>query len=84
MIPTKTPTGVMTCRRFLQEKAPSISEGAARVMNPYLVGCHSAAGLYHPNICTISVPRTLPAMLMSSATMISKSDITRYLPPLPN
>jgi len=79
MIPTKTPTGVMTCRRFLQEKVPSTSEGTARVMNPCLVGCHSVVGLYHPNICTISVPSILPAMLMSSTTMISASDIT--IPP---
>ena len=76
VIPTKPPAGVMTCRRlFLQEKVPSILEGTARVMNPCLVGCRSAAGLYHPNICTISVPRMLPAMLMSSATMISANDM---------
>ena len=48
-------------------------------MNPCLVGCHSVVGLYHPNICTIGVPSILPAMLMSSATMISVSDIT--IPP---
>ena len=84
-IPTKPPAGVRTCRRlFLQEKVPSRIEGTARVMNPRLVGCHSAAGLYRPNICTISVPRILPAMLMSSATMISANDMAIYLPPLPN
>ena len=48
-------------------------------MNPCLVGCHSVVGLYHPNICKISVPSILPAMLVSSATMISVSDIT--IPP---